>query len=131
MCLTQGHNAVTPVRLEPAALRSRVKHSTTEPLRSLPLDIGLSLIDLLPLHCVYWNFDTIKIVLSLFKATIPIFKNTAYFSVTSIALSDVNVKGGNVIKPLAREIDSDQSLYRYSRYRGNESENYGYVINAY
>ena len=28
------HNAVTPVRLEPAALRSRVKHSTTEPLRS-------------------------------------------------------------------------------------------------
>ena len=35
MCLAQGHNAVTPVRLEPAALRSRVKHSTTEPLRSL------------------------------------------------------------------------------------------------
>ena len=34
MCLPQGHNAVTPVRLEPAALRSRVKHSTTEPLRS-------------------------------------------------------------------------------------------------
>ena len=31
----QGHNAVTPVRLEPAAPRSRVKHSTTEPLRSL------------------------------------------------------------------------------------------------
>ena len=24
---------MTPVRLEPAALRSRVKHSTTEPLR--------------------------------------------------------------------------------------------------
>ena len=35
MCLAQGHNTVTPVRLEPAALRSRVKHSTTEPLRSL------------------------------------------------------------------------------------------------
>ena len=29
-----GHNTVTPVRLEPAALRSRVKHSTTESLRS-------------------------------------------------------------------------------------------------
>ena len=29
MCLAQGHNAVTP---EPAATRSRVKHSTTEPL---------------------------------------------------------------------------------------------------
>ena len=35
MCLAQGHNAVTPVRLKPAALRSRVKNSTTEPLRSL------------------------------------------------------------------------------------------------
>ena len=29
MCLSQGHNAVTPVMLEPAALWSRVKHSTT------------------------------------------------------------------------------------------------------
>ena len=28
---------MTPVRLEPAALRSRVKHSTTEPLRFLLL----------------------------------------------------------------------------------------------
>ena len=27
MCLAPGHNAVTPVRLEPAALRSKVKHS--------------------------------------------------------------------------------------------------------
>ena len=35
MCLAQGHNSVTPVRLEPLALRSRVKHSTTKPLRSL------------------------------------------------------------------------------------------------
>ena len=34
MCLAQGHNAVTPVRLKPAAPRSPVKHSTTEPLRS-------------------------------------------------------------------------------------------------
>ena len=34
MCLAQGHNAVTPVRLEPAAPRSQVKHSTTETLRS-------------------------------------------------------------------------------------------------
>ena len=36
--LLKDHNAVTPVRLEPAALRSRVKHSTTEPLRSLAMD---------------------------------------------------------------------------------------------
>ena len=35
MCLAQGHNAVTPVILEPAAPLSRVKHSTTEPLRPL------------------------------------------------------------------------------------------------
>ena len=35
MCLAQGHKAVTPVRLEPAAPRSHVKHSTTEPLRSI------------------------------------------------------------------------------------------------
>ena len=33
--LLKDHNAVTPVRLEPAALWYRVKHSTTEPLRSL------------------------------------------------------------------------------------------------
>ena len=30
---------MTPVRLEPGALRSRVKHSTTEPLRSHALCI--------------------------------------------------------------------------------------------
>ena len=35
MCLAQGHNTKTLVRLEPAAPRSRVKHSTTEQLRSL------------------------------------------------------------------------------------------------
>ena len=35
MCLAQGHNTVTPVRLEPGTSRSRVKHSSTEPLRSL------------------------------------------------------------------------------------------------
>ena len=37
--LLKDHNAVTPVRLEPAAPRSRVKRSTTEPLRSLTLCI--------------------------------------------------------------------------------------------
>ena len=35
MCHSQGHNAVTPVKLEPPAIQSRVKHSTTKPLRSL------------------------------------------------------------------------------------------------
>ena len=32
MCLAQGHNAVTPMSLVPAAPRSQVKHSTSEPL---------------------------------------------------------------------------------------------------
>ena len=35
MCLAQGHNAVTPVRLKLVAPRSPVKHSTTKPLCSL------------------------------------------------------------------------------------------------
>ena len=33
MCFAQGHNAVMLVRLEPASFWSKVKHSTTEPLR--------------------------------------------------------------------------------------------------
>ena len=37
MFLAQGHNQVTPVKLEPATPRSRVKHSTTEPRCSLDL----------------------------------------------------------------------------------------------
>ena len=39
MCLAQGHNTVTPVKLEPAAPWSPVKHSTTELLRSHTLGI--------------------------------------------------------------------------------------------
>ena len=34
-CLAQGHNTVMPLRLEPLAPRSPVKHSITEPLCSL------------------------------------------------------------------------------------------------
>ena len=49
-------------------------------------------------------------VLSWYKATFPIFKNRAYFTVTSIALNDVNIKGGNAIKPFAREIGSGQKF---------------------
>ena len=37
--LLKNHKAVTPVRLELVAPRSQVKHSTTEPLRSLYLNI--------------------------------------------------------------------------------------------
>ena len=52
MCLAQGHNAVTPMRLEPLAPRSRVKHSTTEPLRPIT-EISLSGKPLLYQHI--WN----------------------------------------------------------------------------
>ena len=76
----------------------------------IPLDIGFSLTGLLPVQCLYWTFDTIKIVLSWYKATFPIFKNRAYFSFTSIALIDVNVRVGNTIKPFAREIDTGQKF---------------------
>ena len=40
MRLAQGHNTVTPVSFEPAALLSWVKHSTTEPQRSLESSVG-------------------------------------------------------------------------------------------
>ena len=51
-CLAQGHNAVMPVRLEPAAPLSWVKHSTTKPLGSLsdfcgPLCFSVEFYDLL------------------------------------------------------------------------------------
>ena len=42
MCLAQGNNAVTPVRFDPAAPRSRVKHSITElPTLSINPDLDL------------------------------------------------------------------------------------------
>ena len=53
----------------------------------IPLDIGFSFTGLLPMHREYWNFDTIKIVLSWYKSTFLIFENGAYFSVTSIDLT--------------------------------------------
>ena len=62
------------------------------------------------MHCVYGNFDAIKTVLSWYKAISTIFKNRAYFSATFIALNDVNVRGGNVIKPFAREIGTGQKF---------------------
>ena len=76
----------------------------------IPLDIGFSLTGLLPMHCVYRNFDTIKTVLFWYKAIFLIFKNRAYLSVTPITLNDVNVRGGNVIKPFVREIGTSQKF---------------------
>ena len=80
-----------------------------------PLDIGYNLTGLLPLYCMYCNLDTNKIVLSWYKATFPIFKNRVYFSATSIAVNDLNVRGGNVIKRLHENSVPVKSLFRYSR----------------
>ena len=52
----------------------------------------------------------IIIIIIIIKATFPIFNNRAYFSVTSIALNDVSVRGGNAIKPFAREIGTSQKF---------------------
>ena len=88
----------------------------------IPLDIGFSLTDLLPMHCMYWNFDTIKNVLFWYKTTIMIFKNRAYFSVTSIALNDVNARGANAIKPFAWEIGTGQKFVSLSVDKGEMSQ---------
>ena len=55
---------MTPVRLEPAAPRSRVKHSTTEPLRSLELidflQLGSALILKTQIHIQYGCEQLVK-----------------------------------------------------------------------
>ena len=48
-----------------------------------------------------------------FAGTKPHFRSSkkgAYFSVTSIALNDVNVRGGSVLKPFARDIGTSQKF---------------------
>ena len=40
------------------------------------------------------------------------------------------MRGGNVIKPFAREIGTGQNFVSLEQIKGNESENYGYVIHA-
>ena len=45
-----------------------------------------------------------------YEAIFLIFKDRARLSVTSIALNDVNIRGGNVIKPFAREIGTGQKF---------------------
>ena len=61
MCLAQGHNSVTPLRLDPAAPWSQVKHFTTEPLHScssfvqkLMLDCACYLSSLVWLKILSW-----------------------------------------------------------------------------
>ena len=51
-----------PVRLEPAALRSRVKHSTTEPLGSLVIIVDIEKIKKVKVNCEYDSFVDIKVI---------------------------------------------------------------------
>ena len=63
---------MTPVRLEPAALRSRVKHSTTEPLRSLftlyteyQITTVIALVQVeFPEHALFEHFEFFILALS-------------------------------------------------------------------
>ena len=56
MCLAQGHNAVTPVRLEPTTPLSQVKHSTTEPLCS-PLTCKIPMFKFISLIQCRWTAE--------------------------------------------------------------------------
>ena len=54
---------MTPVRLEPAALRSPVKHSTTEPLRSLvysQVPVHIMQIDSMKSHFILFQNTTLS-----------------------------------------------------------------------
>ena len=61
--LLKDHIAVTPVRLETAALRSPVKHSTTEPLRSLvysQVPVHIMQIDSMKSHFILFQNTTLS-----------------------------------------------------------------------
>ena len=64
--LLKDHNTVTPVRLKPAASRSRVKHSTTEPLRSLN---KMTKFVRVHVSSFYWSRDTRQILFTCVKVT--------------------------------------------------------------
>ena len=56
MCLAQGHNTLTPMRFEPAAPQSGVKHSTSEPLYSIYLYMNMDVINTSSLRKVTERF---------------------------------------------------------------------------
>ena len=62
MCLAQGHNIVTTVRLKPAVPRSRVKHSTTEPLCFHSVIELISVNTVLTLVCESRTSNTVDII---------------------------------------------------------------------
>ena len=58
---------MTPVRLEPVALRSRVKHSTTEPPRShlFPYKYGFYIC--MDSECLYGPINSYQLLMELFE----------------------------------------------------------------
>ena len=82
MCLAQGHNAVTPVRLKPASLRSRVKHSTPEPLHSLAHLEPLAQV----CQKVYHNFSSFQ-----FSKVLLLLLSSSLFRFASLTLSFMNI----------------------------------------
>ena len=79
--MLKDHNAGTPVKLEPAAPRSWVKHSSTEPLRShqnwceLCLHVNICLNIFIYGKCGYWPDGTHSTLLRL---------NTLYLLISSL-----------------------------------------------
>ena len=88
MCLAQGHNAVPQVRLEPAAPRSRVKHSTTE----LPLVCVHACARLCLRTCLYVCMYAIRICITLFDYIYLIAYMQAY--------NNINYMYGNALAVL-------------------------------
>ena len=80
MCLAQGHNAVTLMRLEPAAARSQVKHSTTEPLLSLSICVSST-------YCLFFYF----FIIYHYSLNIDIFLNIC----PRTSAQKRNIYGGN------------------------------------
>ena len=71
--------------------------------------VSVELVCCLFIVCIETSIQS-KLSFFWYKAIFLIFKIRAYFRVTSVALNDVNVRGGNVIKPFAREIGVGQKF---------------------
>ena len=73
MCLAQGHNAVTPVRLKPVAPRSLVRHFTTEPLRSLNMSATcMSMLGMVGRGPPVENLENLECIRSIFSTKLTV-----------------------------------------------------------
>ena len=92
--LLKNHNTVTPVRLEPAATRSRVKHSTTEPLRYLKLGQCMSF----PTKCDMCDQQSLRPACAYAQSDQSLCKSLEYYMIvkllTELHLEFLSLKGG-------------------------------------